>query len=280
MNRSRTALVLSSLLLAAACGGGDSDDDSGSDEARKPSASEAVGVVHDSVDSTLALTSMDITSDANLQISGQEVHFGVDGPMDYENLVGDVTLETVQGAEEQEVQVRSDGTNVWFRMDGTNEAAAIPQGKTWAEGDASALSESDSFEPIGLVGVVVALRGAEEVEVGDSKEIDGVPTRQFTTTVVYADAVAAAGEDQEGFASALTLTGVDDAELDIEVWIGDDGVIRDFSLDINTDKPVDGTYDVEIAGANEDVEAPEAPDADDVLTGPEAEAWIAQATSA
>ncbi|KRF20911.1 hypothetical protein ASG90_00325 [Nocardioides sp. Soil797] len=275
MNRPRTALVLSSLLLAAACGGGDSDDDS-SKEAEKPSASEAVDLVHESVDTTLAVKSMDIESEANLEVQAQKMSFGVDGAMDYENLIGDVTLNTQQSGQDQQIQIVTDGDKVWFRIDG-NEAAAIPGGKTWAEGDVQTLRASESVEPIGLAGVVIALRGAEEVEVGDSKEIDGVPARQFKTTVVYADAVEAAGDDRDAFAKSFSLTGVDDADLDIEVWIGDDGVIRDFNLDVDAhDKPVDGTYELEISDANAEVDTPEAPAADDVLTGPEADAWISQ----
>lgn len=274
MNQTLTALALSTLLVLTACGGSGDDSD---ERAEKPSASDAVNVVHDSVDATLAVKSMDVDSEAQFQAAGQEFAFGVDGAMDYENLIGDVTMSTEQGGQTQEIQVRSDGEKVWFRVDGP-EAASIPQGKSWAEGDADTLREHESIEPIGLVGVVVALRGAEEVEVGDSKKIDGVPTRQYTTTVVYSDAVEAAGDERDEFATSFSLSGVDDAELAMEVWIGDDGVIRDFSLDVDAgDKPVDATYDVEISGANHDVDAPEAPPEDDVLTGPEADAWIAQA---
>lgn len=236
--------------------------------------------MHDAVDSTLGVTSMGVDSEAHFEAGGQELELGADGAMDYENLVGDVTISTSQAAQDQEVQIRADGEKVWFRIDGA-QAAAIPQGKTWAEGDADLLRESASADPIDLVGVVLALRGAEEVEVGGSKEIDGVPTRQFTTTVVYADALEAAGDDREAFASSFNLTGVDDADMEMEVWIGDDGVIRDFSLEVDAgDKPVEATYDVEISDANQEIGAPEAPDADDVLTGPEADAWIAQAMGA
>lgn len=281
MNHTLTALALSSMLVLSACGGGSGDDSD--DEAKKPSASEAVDVVHDSVDSTLGVKSMALDTEANFVAAGQELAFGAEGAMDYENMIGEITISTEQGTQDQEIGIRADGEKVWFRVDGSAAAAAgaaVPQGKTWAEGDVAVLAESGDADPIDLIGVILALRGAEEVEVGDSKEIDGVPTRQFTTTVAYSEAVEAAGDDREAFATAFSLNGVDDADLDIEVWIGDDGVIRDFDLDLDAgDNPLEANYDVDISDANKDVDVPDAPPTDDVLTGPEADAWIAKATA-
>lgn len=275
MKHRLTALALASLLTLTACGGSDDSDDSGK-EAAKPSETEAVDVVHEAVDATLGVTSMEVDSEARLEVTGTEVVFGIDGEFDYESKVGEAEFGIEQAGQSQQVEIRSDGESAWFRVEGDS-VPAVPDGKTWAQGEVAALSTNGSMEPEGLVGVVIALRGAEEVEVGESKEIDGEPAREFTTTVVYGDALEAAGDDREAFESAFSLTGVDDAELDITVWIGDDGVIRDFDLSVDAGgKPIDGSYTLEIGNVNDEVEAPEAPDPDDVATGPEAEAWIAQ----
>lgn len=279
MKHRLTALAIASLLTLTACGGSHDSDDSGK-EAAKPSDTEAVDVVHEAVDATLGVTSMEVDSEARLEVTGTEVVFGIDGEFDYESKVGEAEFGIEQAGQSQQVEIRSDGESAWFRVEGDS-VPAVPDGKTWAQGDVAALSTNGSMEPEGLVGVVIALRGAEEVEVGESKEIDGEPAREFTTTVVYGDALEAAGDDREAFESAFSLTGVDDAELDITVWIGDDGVIRDFDLSVDSGgKPIDGSYALEIGNVNDEVESPEAPDPDDVATGPEAEAWIAQMSTA
>ncbi|MDT0203849.1 hypothetical protein [Nocardioides sp. AE5] len=267
MKRSLAALAAASLFLLTAC--------SGDVEAEKPSAEDAVQVLHDAVDATLGVDSMAIESQADLSVVGQEFGFGVSGQIDYEDLVGDVTMTTEQGAATAGAQILADGTTTWIRPEGS--MAPLPEGKTWASTDVETLAADGSMEPAGLVGVVIALRGASEVEVGDSKEIDGEPARQYRTTIVYADAVEAAGDDREAFNSSMSLTGVDDADLVIEVWIGNDGVIRDFSLEIDSHgKPVGGTYDLAITKVGKKVNAPDAPPSDEVLDGPEGAAWIAQ----
>lgn len=64
----------------------------------------------------------------------------------------------------------------------------------WAEGSSDLLTDSSSFAPNILIGVLYLLRGAEKIEVG---EVDGVDGREYTTTMTYDQAKAAAGPDAD-----------------------------------------------------------------------------------
>lgn len=269
-----SALALALLLpLTAACGGG-SEDPAPGGEADERSGTE---VLDDAVDATLAVERTSLQLLAMLDIGGQQLELAAEGQLDYEAVVADVTLTTEQEGTTQALQILADGETAWLGGEGAA-AAAFPEGFGYVAGSAEELGSSDSFRPIDLVGVVLALRGAEDVQGGDTEEVDGVETRVYTTTVPYVDAVEAAGDDAEAFQSALSLTGdADVADLEIEVAIGPDDVVRRLDLDIEAgDLPVDGTYALTLTGVGEEVDAPEEPPADQVATGPEAEALFTQ----
>ena len=86
-----------------------------------------------------------------------------------------------------------------------------------------------------------------------------------------------AGDDAEVLKSALQLTWREPVPLDVTAWVDADGVIRRLHVEIDPDDdtPLDGTYDLDLS-TPEEIEAPEAPDADDVLAGPEADRLLAQ----
>ncbi|MBD8870772.1 hypothetical protein [Nocardioides donggukensis] len=265
----RTPLLASALttlaLTLTGCGG-----DPFADDDREPAE-----VLADAVDATLGVDSFVVDTKAALTIGETDISLTAAGAVDYEALVADAGITVQQGEAGGEIEIRADGESVWFRTEG-EQVPAIPQGKSWVQGEASILDGAATFDPAGLAGVVIALRAAEDVVEGGTKEIDGVQAREFSTTVTYADAVEAAGEDAGKLESSLSLTGTaDQADLVIVAWVGEDDVIRDFDLDIEAgDVPVDGTYTVDVSGVDEDVEAPEAPAEEDVLTGAEADAFL------
>lgn len=185
---------------------------------------------------------------------------------------------SIESAEQDAtVELRADGTTLWVRPKG-DAGVELPAGKTWVEGDASRLEQSDSFAQEDLIGVILALRGATGTEVGDSRDIDGTATQSYTTTIAYDDAVTAAGDQAAAFESALSLTADEAPLLNIEVSIGDDGIIRRFQLEVDAQSgaPLGGTYEVDLTDVNAEVEPPEAPAAADVVSGPEAEALLDQ----
>lgn len=233
--------------------------------------------VSDAVDATLATESFTVSSEANLQIAGQDLKLTSDGSIDYAGLVADATIGIDADGKAFEVGIRSDGTMLWVRAEGDDAPFAVPGGKTWVEGKSSRLEQSDGFAQVDLIGVIVALRAADGTKAGDTEEIDGVSSQQYTTSIDYDEAVAAAGPDEAKFRTALSLESEDPVALDIEVWVGDDGVIRRFQLDIDAGQaPLGGDYRIDLTDVGADVEVPEAPPSEDVLSGAEAEDLLDQ----
>lgn len=274
MKRTRlAAAVLPLLLPLAACSGSGTDnpEDAFADDDR-----DATEVMQDAVEATLDLESGDIDTRLDLLIDGQEISLEAAGPVDYEAVVGDITIHVDQQGQETRLAVRADGDRHWVSASGPGHAP-VPHDKEWVEGPASMLADSDSFTPAGLLGVVSSMVGVEDAEFGDTGERDGVAVREVTATIKYADARDAAQEAGHDLAAAFSLTGIaDQLDLELTAWIGEDDIVREFDLQVveKDGVPVEGSGSVTIEDANEEVEAPDAPPADDVLTGPEAEAWL------
>lgn len=230
----------------------------------------------DAVEATLGASSFAIESEANLEIGPQEFKLQTAGPVDYDELVASVVINVDGGSSKAEVELRSDGTTLWVRPEGTAASGIdLPSGVSWIEGDAQRLEAASTFDPAGLLGVVLALRASDGAQEVGSAELDGTEVTRYQTTVDYDDAVEAAGDDAEAFQSALSLTAPGSIGLDISVSVGDDGVIREFGLDVVSDTPaLGGDYTVELTDVGQSVEKPDAPPSDQVLSGPEADAIL------
>ncbi|HEX2576113.1 MAG TPA: hypothetical protein VHK88_07170 [Aquihabitans sp.] len=308
MSRRRRAWLaapVAALLLVSACSAGGDDE---ADDATTTTAAEGGGgggeetttteaeeettttaevsddpdqALADAVDATLAAESFVVDSEANLQVGDQEFQITSQGGIDYSGPVADVAIGIDQDGQSGGLEVRSDATNVWVRAEGSAAASFdIPEETPWVEGEASRLTESENFDQADLIGVLLALRAAEGTEAGDTEEIDGVEATQYTTTVDYDAAVEAAGEDADAFENALSLTADGPVSLAIQAWVGDDGIVRRFELEIDAGSaPLGGDYRVELSGVGEEVEAPEPPDDAEVLRGPEAEELLDQLIS-
>lgn len=287
------ALLIPALLLlgCSASGGEDGKDDgpttteAGGDDPTTTEApdttlpDDADAALAEAADATLAVESFTISAEAALALGPQQFGYGANGSVSYADPpITALTIDVNQNGQTSEVEQRTDGETIWVRAEGP-QAPTIPDDKTWIAGDASILSESDSLEPIGLVGVVVALRAASDTTAEAGEEIDGVPTTHYTSTISYEEAVEKAGAEEDGFTSALSLTSPEDPILSVEAWVGDDGIVRRLAVVVeegsNPNAPT-GTYDLELTDVNQEVSAPEAPAADDTLTGAQAEELLGQ----
>ncbi len=300
MRRFQLVLLLAVLLVGSSCGVTGQDDTGGrggggattteetttteqpttTDEATTTTelpgdGAEVAALLVEAADATLATERMTIDSEAVLGVGQQTLRLAVDGSVDYATTEAVVTLTFEQAGETQEIEVRSDGDRAWIRAEGAD-SPPFPDGRTWVLGDAERLTAGDNFSQSGLIGVLLALRATTDAEAGDTEEIDGVETRRYTTSVLYDDAVDAAGSDAQAFTAALSLTGSSDIALEIDVWVGEDGVIRRFQLAVDTTDPLSGTYDIEITGVGDEVADVDEPDEDDVVTGAEAEDLLDQ----
>ena len=227
----------------------------------------------DAVNATLDNPAFTVKSEANLTVGAQKFQLTTDGSIDYDALVSDADIAIDGGAGKQgELSILADGERLWIKAEGDT-GVTIPDGKTWVQGKADLLKTSDNFAPVDLIGVIVALRGSDGAKAGDTEEIDGVETREYDTSIDYDDAVKAAGADEAAFKSALSLTSDEPVGLDIEVWIGDDGIIRRFRLEVDASGgvPLGGDYAIDLSDIGDQVEVPDAPDPSTVLTGAKAD---------
>lgn len=287
------ALALALALLTAGCSGGDdeSGDDPGTDasssasEAGSDDATDDAEVdpdqaLEDATDATLASTRFGIEYAASLEFGEQTLELTAEGSVDYDATVADVRLGVEQQGQSQQVEILADGETAWVSSQG-GAAPAFPGGATYVSGDAATLAGASSFTPEGLLGVVLVLRAGDDAEAGATEEVDGVEATTYSFTVPYDEAVAAAGADAQAFQTALNLTGAAaQADLQVEVAVGPDDVVRTLDLTIDGgDVPVGGSYDLTLSEVTAEVSAPEAPPADEVATGPEADALFSQLLS-
>ena len=169
----------------------------------------------------------------------------------------------------------ADGEDLWV----ATTDVTPPNGAEWLQGEADQLRTSD-FQPIGLIGTIVLLRAAQDTTLeNESDSIGGVESQAYRTTMTYDEAVDAAGDDAEAFQSAFSIDYSEPVELDVTVWIDDDGIVRQMYVEIDPadDTPVDGTYDLTL-DVPDAIEPPEAPDPETVATGPEAERMLEDIT--
>jgi len=299
------ALAVAAVTVATLAGCSSGDDSEGSEEAgggespsaqESPSESESASasksaspepsvspedvalVLQDAVDATVAAQVFTIDGDLDLEIAGQQLQLQTEGSVDYDATVADMLLSITQGRQTSEAEVKADGETLWVRAQGEG-IPRFPGGASWLQGEATRLTESTTFEPSGLVGAVLVLRGASEVEELGTDEEGGVAVTRYATTFTYDDALAAVeGEEAEILSDAFALTGAASSiDLDVEVAVGEDGILREFDLEIaETDVPAAGGYEISLTDVGGDIAPPEPPAESDVATGPEAEALLDQ----
>ncbi|GAA1915173.1 hypothetical protein GCM10009737_15730 [Nocardioides lentus] len=286
-SRRLAALGLLAPLVLAGCGGeeaapaGDpaapaapaagASSSPGADDDREPAE-----ILDAAVDATMEASRLRIASRAVLQVGGQGFSLSTTGSVDRDSGVADLRLGAGADGERSQVTVLSDGTDAWAAVEGAP-GVTLPEGADWVRGPASALLDAPGFRSESLLGALLALRAAEDVEEYDAESHDGVTTRVFSTTVGYDEATSAAGADAVAFTTALALTGpAAQSDLEIEVAVGPDDVVRTYDLSIESDADVSGGYDVDLTGVDRDVTTPAPPDPEDVATGPEAERALRQ----
>lgn len=292
MPRRLAPLLVPFLLLLAACGveagdevasGGTGTTTQGSPPGDAEAGAEAPGerteadrVLSDAADATTGLDAFRSEATASLQIMGQDLELHGSGAMDFAELVGSFRTSVTTPSDEIDVEVRSDGATMWLKPKGS--AIELPRGKAWVATTPEWLDDDHSLGAPSLLGVSLALKGSAGAIEGETKEIDGVEATEYTTTIGYDDVLAALGPDAPTFRRALSLEAPEPPDLDITVWIGSDGIVRDLHLVIVSDGAfaIGGTYDLSVRDVGEPVAEPDAPPADEVLTGPEAERIVQQ----
>ena len=278
-------------LAVAGCSGeseeGDTDQPAASasegESESEPSTSDSdpSQALQDAVSATVELQAFTIDSDLDLEIGGQDLAIGVEGSVDYGTPIADIELVVSQGGVASNARVLADGESLWVSIEGA-QAPSFPEGATWLQGDAARLNGSSSFTPDGVLGAVLVLRGAQDVEEAGTDELDGVTVTRYTSTFAYEDASAAVSGDEaeaETLRSSFALTGDAAAlELQVEAAVGEDGVLREVHVEVVEEDgvPASGGYDLELTDVGGEIALPERPDEEDVASGPDAEALLDQ----
>lgn len=289
MRRSPKALTAATLTVLAlaltGCGvsGGelaDTASTTSSTAAGSSTSGRSVGALDqrllDALDATLAAPRFHLRTRAVLDAASQRVKLSADGRLDYDRQVADIEVSAQSGTEATNVDLRSNGTTAWIKPDAP--AISLPPGKVWLQTTTDRLDRSGGFGPTGVLGVLLALRAAEGTTRNGSERIDGQMATGYSTAVNYGDVIDVLGSDASAFRRALSLMAPEPPDLDIDVWVGRDGIIRRFDLTIRPvdDAPLAGSYNVAISDVGRPVKAPAAPPAAEVLSGPEAERIVRQ----
>lgn len=268
--------------LSACSGGNDASTPDTATASASPGAENAFAgddrsaddVLHDAAQTSLEATSFTIKDHTALVIGPQDFGLDVAGSVDYDAVVVGVQIAVEASGSSSDLELRSDGTTLYVRAEGPA-VPAFPEGATWLAGDASRLRSASTFTQAGLLGVLLTLSGSRDARLADTGEMDGVAAREFTVTIPYEEAVAGAGAQTDELTSAFKLTGDATAsDLVIDVWVGEDDVVRDFDLKVDSKVDVTGGVQLTLSDVGKPVEAPEPPDADETLHGPEADAAL------
>jgi len=114
---------------------------------------------------------------------------------------------------------RLPGGATWVKLDLTKAGTSIG-------GNLGQLTAPATQNPAQLLDV---LRQIGQVDVVGTETIDGVSTTHYHGTIDLAKAAAKAGRGAQAALGALIAQGAP-GEVPVDVWIGDDGLVRQFKL--------------------------------------------------
>lgn len=243
---------------------------------------DPVQAVQDAVSATIEVEALTIESELTLGVGFEAFTLRTQGGIDYASMVADLMVSINQDDVETALHVLSDGETLWVSLVGP-QAPTFPQDADWLQGNAQRLADATTFTTSDLFGAVLVLRGATEVDEVGTDEVDGVSVTRYETTFAYDDATAAvSGEEADTLENAFSLSSdAASVDLEVEVAIGEDGTIREVDLAIVEGGGVaavatSGSYTLDLSNVNGEIDGPEAPDPDDVATGPDADALLDQ----
>jgi hypothetical protein len=208
---------------------------------------------------------------------GEDIEMTGQGVMDMAGKRGRLTvdLSQVPGGQGELEQV-FDGFVIWMRMPVFE--GQLPDGKSWVRLDIEEVSKEygvdiSQFPQAGNdpTKMLDYMRAAGDVEKEGEEGVRGVPTTHYAATVDFRDYPELAPESQRAEAEKsidrlIELAG--QHEFDVEVWIGNDDLVRRMRMEMPMNPPggqdLDMVIDYELYDFGTDVDiAP--PPADDVV---------------
>lgn len=212
-------------LTGVACG---DPGDGGSGESPRISALQAAAeAVDDATSSRMVMT-------MRMDFGGMEVTADMDGVFDFEEQVGEATMEF-------DAPVAAPGTNGASRMIIDRKYAYVKgpaaelyggSGPGWVRMDLSGMPGMGSQVNQDPTQYVEFLRGADDgVEEVGTEEVRGTPTTHYRAELTMDDVLEATDdENTRAYAEALQEMGSEIGEVPVDAWIGDDGLPRRIEL--------------------------------------------------
>lgn len=231
-------------LTGVACG----DPQHGGGESRRVSALQAAAEAVDGATSSRMVMEMEMT------FGGVGVTANMDGVFDFEEQVGEATMEF-------DTPVEAPGTGGTSRMvmDQTFVYVKGPAaelyggtGRGWVRMDMSGMPGMGSQVNQDPSQYVEFLRAAADgVEEVGAEEIRGTPTTHYRADLTMDDVIEATqDENTRAYAEALQEMGSEIGEIPVDAWIGDDGLPRRIELSMSiSDVPgaPDGEMKIDIS---------------------------------
>ena len=161
---------------------------------------------------------------------------------------------------------------VYMRFDGLPTGTRMPEGKSWVKVDLQRALKSLGVNLANLgagrspTEALAQLRGSKDTKKLGTETIDGVETTHYRATLSLEDAlVKATPKEREGVQRLMNeakARGIDATPLSVDVWVGDDGLVRRMTENVGSVGNVTLTFSD--YGVPVEIEAPAAEDTIDL----------------
>ena len=191
------------------------------------------------------------------------------GRADLAAAVCDLTFTSDLLGNGQTTRVLSDGRTAWVAVT-AGEQPGLPGGATYVGVDAATFASDVDDNPARILEMVHVLRAGDAATAAGVGTVDGVETRRYVFTTTPSAALRAAGDDAEALDRALELFTHGEADLDVEVEVGPDDVVRSLRVAVGPaleNGDTGALHTLDLSDVGERVAPPVAPAAGDVSTG-------------
>ncbi|MDQ3620721.1 MAG: hypothetical protein M3391_11470 [Actinomycetota bacterium] len=232
--RSKSILIslVALAVVAGACGGGGGD--------QSPADAIAAASVN-TTEAGSAKVSIASTTTIPEALAGggpTSIEFGGEGSVDYENQIGEMTMDmsdmggAAGGPQMGDMNMVFEGTMIYMQFDLL--AQQLPEGKSWVRFDLTTIAEElgvdvsqfTQFSNNDPTAALQYLEGATDLEEVGSEEVRGEETTHYEGVVDLQKAADNVEDEKlsKAFEQVIEVGGQE--EIPLEVWVGDDETIR------------------------------------------------------
>jgi hypothetical protein len=197
---------------------------------------EAVNPLAKAVSATQAESSARMTFTTEGDVAGTSIKGNGSGIVQFKPPKAQLNLKMSAAGQELSIDEVMDGTTMYMKLP-KQAMAGVPGGKSWikfdldkAAGGALSGAMGSSQDPASQLKLLKALAGAKEV---GKEKIGGEQTTHYHGELDYKQ-VAKSGPQELRKAAELALKVMENTTIPVDVWIDDQGRVRQQRLDFNT----------------------------------------------